>query len=158
MKLFWILTSGSRRDVVWGYFLSTARTALLFSSAKPFYTIEVESNLRSISTKLFSVLTSGSEGDVISYLQLWWPFCSVEQNHLYNFDRGHYEKYFCEIVLNLDLWFRRCRLNVFLIYSSGGFFVQWSRIICAILVESIIRNISVILYLNQWWWRRCRLK
>ena len=35
-------------------------------------------------------------------LQLWRPFCSGEQNHLCNFGRGHYEKYFCEIILNLD--------------------------------------------------------
>ena len=25
----------------------------------------------------------------ISYLELWWPFCSAEQNHLSNFGRGY---------------------------------------------------------------------
>ena len=32
----------------------------------------------------------------ISYLELWWPFCSAEQNHLCNFGRGHHEEDFCE--------------------------------------------------------------
>ena len=36
----------------------------------------------------------------ISYLELWQPFCSVEQNYLCNFNRGYYEKRFCEIILN----------------------------------------------------------
>ena len=52
---------------------------------------------------------------------------------LCNFGRGHYEEHFCEIILNLDQWFRRrCHLKIFLIYSSGDPFVQQSRTICAI--------------------------
>ena len=43
----------------------------------------------------------------ISYLQLSWPFCSAEWNHLCNFGKGHYEKLFCEIILSMDQWFRR---------------------------------------------------
>ena len=31
-----------------------------------------------------------------------------------NFVRGHHEEQFCEIILNLDQWFRRCRLKDFL--------------------------------------------
>ena len=38
----------------------------------------------------------------ISYLEFWQPFRSVEQNHLHNFGRGHHEKHFCEIILNLE--------------------------------------------------------
>ena len=30
----------------------------------------------------------------ISYLVLWWPRCSVEQNHLCKFGRGHPQEYF----------------------------------------------------------------
>ena len=57
----------------------------------------------------------------ISYLELWLPFCSVEWNHLCNFGRGYQEEQFCEIILNLDKWFRRrCLLKIFLIWSSGG--------------------------------------
>ena len=77
----------------------------------------------------------------ISYLQLWWlwwPFCSAEQNLLCNFGTGQYEQHIYEIILNLDQWFRRCRLKIFLIYSSGRSFVQWSKTICAILVEGIM--------------------
>ena len=32
------------------------------------------------------------------------------------------------------------------IYSSGGPFVWWSKTICAVLVESLVRNISVKLF------------
>ena len=51
---------------------------------------------------------------------------------LCNFGRGHYEKHFCEIILNLDPWFRRCCIKLFLINSLGGNFLQQSRTICAI--------------------------
>ena len=38
-----------------------------------------------------------------------------EKIPLLNFDNGHHEGQFCEIILNLDHWFRRCRLKTFLI-------------------------------------------
>ena len=73
--------------------------------------------------------------------------CSADQNHLWNFVRRHHEDQFCEIILNLNQWFRRkCRLNVFLICSSGSSFVQQSGTICAIMVEGIMRNNSVKLF------------
>ena len=46
----------------------------------------------------------------ISYLELWQPFCSAEGN----LGRGYYEEQFCEIILILGQWFRRCRLKDFL--------------------------------------------
>ena len=48
----------------------------------------------------------------MSYLELWQPLCSVELNHLCNFGRRHHEKQFCEIVLNLDQWFKRCSKDI----------------------------------------------
>ena len=52
----------------------------------------------------------------ISYLELWCPFCSVEQNHLCNFGKGHNEEQFCEVVLNVDKRFRRkYNQNTFLV-------------------------------------------
>ena len=50
----------------------------------------------------------------ISYLELWWPFCSVAQNHFGNFGRGHNEEQFYEIILNMDQWFGKCYLKYFL--------------------------------------------
>ena len=50
----------------------------------------------------------------ISYLELWHPFCLVECNNLCNFGRGYYEEQFCEIILNLGQWFRRCHSKDFL--------------------------------------------
>ena len=70
--------------------------------------------------------------------------CSAEQNHLSNLGRRHQEEQFLEIILNLDQGFkRRCHLKIFLIWSSGGPFVQRSGTICAILVEGIMRNNSL---------------
>ena len=61
----------------------------------------------------------------ISYLGLCWSFCSAELKHLCNFDRRHHEEQFCEIILNLDQWFRkRCHLKLFLIWRSGGPFYR----------------------------------
>ena len=74
----------------------------------------------------------------ISNLELWRPFCSAERNHLSNFGRGYQEEQFCEIILNLD--------QIFLIWSSGGPFVQRSGTICRILIEGIMRNNSVKLF------------
>ena len=52
----------------------------------------------------------------ISYLDLWQPLNSAEQNLLCNFCRWHHEEQYCKIILNLDQWFtRRCCLKTFLI-------------------------------------------
>ena len=83
----------------------------------------------------------------ISYLELWQPFCSVEQNHLCNFGKGHYEEQFCEFILNLGKWFRGgCRLNDFLsgalaalLFIGAKAFIQFSK-------ESIMGNIHVKFY------------
>ena len=37
----------------------------------------------------------------ISYLELWWPSCSVERNHLCNFGRGHHGEHSCEV---FEIW------------------------------------------------------
>ena len=42
----------------------------------------------------------------ISYLELWQPLCSAEWNHLCDFGGRYHEEQFCEIILNLDQWFR----------------------------------------------------
>ena len=83
----------------------------------------------------------------ISYLELWYSLFSVDWNHLCIIGRRHREEQPCEIILNLDQWFRRkCCLKVFLIWSSGGPFVQRRVTICAILVEGIKSNDSVKLF------------
>ena len=52
----------------------------------------------------------------ISYEELWQPLCSVDGNHLCNFgSRVAYEEQFCEIILNLDQWIKRCHLKNFLL-------------------------------------------
>ena len=51
------------------------------------------------------------------------------------------EDQFCEIISNLDRWFRRC-LKMFLICSSAGPSVQHIKI----LVEGIRRNNSMKLF------------
>ena len=64
-----------------------------------------------------------------------------------NFNRGHPEEHFCEIILNLFQWFRRRRhLKTFLIYRSGDPCIKHSETVCAILVEVIMGNNSVKLF------------
>ena len=109
--------------------------------------ILVEGIMRNNSVNKFWFWTSGSRGYAFKryfYLELWWPFCSAERNHMCNFGRRHHYEQYCEIILNLDQWFkRRWRLKIFLFWSSGSPFVQRSGSICAILVEGIMRNNSV---------------
>ena len=73
------------------------------------------------------------------------PFVQRSKKHLRNFGRGYYEEEFCEIISNSDQW-RRCLLKKFLIWSSDGLFVKWSKTICAVLVEGIKKNNSVKLF------------
>ena len=71
----------------------------------------------------------------------------MDWNHLCNIGRMQHEEQPYEIILNSDQWFmRKCRLKVFLIWSAGSPFIQWSITICAILVEGIKRNNSVELF------------
>ena len=44
-----------------------------------------------IHVKFYEIWTSGSGGEVIFYLELWQPLCSVDVNHLCKFGRGHHE-------------------------------------------------------------------
>ena len=49
---------------------------------------------------------------ILIHRAFWRPLCLVEQNHLCNFGRGHYGEPSCEVILNLDQWFRRrCHLK-----------------------------------------------
>ena len=80
----------------------------------------------------------------ILYLELWWPFCSEEQNRLCNFGRGYQEEQFCEIILNLDMWFRkRCHVKDFLSGALAAL-VWWSGTIYAFLVEGIMENQHIV--------------
>ena len=95
----------------------------------------------------------------ISYLELWWPLCSVERNHLCNFGRWYYEDQCCEIILNLNQWFRRCLKRHFLsgalaalLFSQEEPFVQFGR---GYQEEQFC---EIILNLDQWFGRRCHLK
>ena len=51
----------------------------------------------------------------ISDLEYWRSLCLAEQNHLCNFDRKHHEEQLCEIILNLNQWFKRFHLKIVLI-------------------------------------------
>ena len=73
----------------------------------------IEGIIRKISVIFFSIQEMLFK--YISYQALWWPLCSAERNHMCSFGRRHHEEQFCEIILNLDQWFRRCCLKIFLI-------------------------------------------
>ena len=99
--------------------------------------------MRNISFKLFKICTSVQEMPLKIFfdLQVWLQSCSGEQNHFGNFGRGHYihEEYFGQIIFDLDRSLRRCRLRIFLTYSSGGHHLVWqSRTIKAILTGAFL--------------------
>ena len=59
-----------------------------------------------------------------------------------NFDRVHYEKYLCEIIFNLDQWFRRCHFKIFLLTPLVAFlFGKTKNAIYAIWVETNLSKI-----------------
>ena len=61
--------------------------------------------------------------------------------------RRYYEERFCEIILNLDQWFRRLMPFKGISYLElWQAFVQWSITICAISVKGIMRNNLVKLF------------
>ena len=107
--------------------------------------------------KLYGIWTSGSEDVVKRHPTRALAAGEADWNHLCNFGRRYHEERFCEIILNLDQWFRRkCRLKVFLIWSSGSPFVHRSVTICAIGYYEE-QCCEIILNLGQWF-RRCHLK
>ena len=73
-----------------------------------------------------------------------------------NFCRGHnYEEHICEIIFE----FRAVvpEIKIVLTKSSSGHLVQWISPIKTILAEGIMRDVSVISFLNfeQWFGRYC---
>ena len=79
---------------------------------------------------------------VISTLGSGGHFVRKKHNCLCSFGRGHYWVHSWGVILNLDQSFRCC-LKIFLVLSSGGYFVQQSGTICAIMVEGIMGNNQV---------------
>ena len=94
----------------------------------------------------------------ISYLELWQPFCSADQNHkLCNFCRGCHEEQFCEfgpvvqeeIQLKdkcyLELWQSFCSVehNHLCNFGRGYYEEQFC---------------EIILNLDHWLRRKCNLK
>ena len=79
----------------------------------------------------------------ISYLELWWPFCSAERNHLCNLSRGYQEGQFCEIILNLDPLIRRCHLKDFLSGALAALLLSGAEPFVQFLKEGIMGNIHV---------------
>ena len=55
----------------------------------------------------------------ISYLELWWPSCSAEQNHLGNFGRGHYKEHICVNYFELGPVVQEMSFKIFLTLTSG---------------------------------------
>ena len=64
-----------------------------------------------------------------------------------NFGRGHHKEHFCEINLNLDLWFRRFCLKDFLSGALVALMFGGAKPFVKFLEEGIIGNIPVKLFL-----------
>ena len=104
--------------------------AILFSRVEPF--VEGSMWKKNLGKYEFGPVVQMSFKD-ISYLELWLPFCSAERNDLCNFGRGYQLDQFCEIIMNLDRWFR-CYLKdcssgalTALLFSRTKRFVQFPK-------------------------------
>ena len=124
----------------------------MFCGVEPFVQILVEDIKSNNSVKLFKfdqVVQEQMLFKDISYLELWLPFCSAEQNNLClcNFGRGYPEEQFYKNYFEFGpVVQEEITLERFLILSSGSHPVQWSRTIYAIFVKSSVRNNSVNLF------------
>ena len=97
-------------------FLSIALAVLLFGAAEPFMQFWKRASW-GIFMAFGPVVQKEMSFKHISYLELWQLLCSADPNHLCIVGRRYHEEQFCEIILNLDQWFRRkCRLKIFLIW------------------------------------------
>ena len=91
--------------------------------------------MENIHVKLYEVWTSGLGGDIVKRYFLSGALAAPlfrGAEPFVQFSRGYYEEQFCEIILNLDKWFRRrCLLKIFLsgalvvlLFSGAEPFVQ----------------------------------
>ena len=70
----------------------------------------------------------------------------------------HYEEQFCEIILNLDQWFRRCRLKIVLELWQPICLVGQNHLCNFGIRHHEEEFCEISLNLEQWLRRRCRLK
>ena len=111
--------------------------------------ILVECNIRNNSFELAPAFQMSFKD--ISYLELWQPLCSMEQNHLCNLRRVHHEEQFCEI-LNLDQWFRRCH---FLSRAPAAPLFSGPEPLCNFGRRHHEEQYCEILNWDQWFRRKC---
>ena len=83
---------------------------------------------RNISVKLFWIQTSGSWDVVENYLELWWLFSWAEQNQMCNLFIWHYGEHSCEVILNLNMWFRTCCFKKRFTDRGTKDHAQWTKI------------------------------
>ena len=50
----------------------------------------------------------------------------------------HYEEHFCELIFELNHWFRRYRFKILLVYISGDHLVRRSETVWIILANGIM--------------------
>ena len=72
-------------------------------------------------------------------------FLGSGAKRLVQFSREHYEEHSCGIILNLDQWLRKRCLTIFLLALTANLFSEVEQF-CAILVEGMMRNMSVKVY------------
>ena len=72
-----------------------------------------------------------------------------------NYGRGSYEQPFCETILNSSQWFRRRHLKIFIFLALASILFSRAQPFVQSLVEGIMRNNSVIFFLNLGQLLRC---
>ena len=138
--------------------------ALLFKGAESYMQFWIKASWGTIvwsCMKFGPVVQEEMSFKDISYLELWQLLCSVDLIHLCNIGRRHHEERSCVIILNLDQRFRRkCRLSIFLIWSSGCPFCTAERNHLCNFGRGYQEEQFCDFFLNfdQWFRRRCHFK
>ena len=84
----------------------------------------------------------------------------MEQKYLCSFELGHYGVHSCEVIWNLDKWFRmRCHLKTFYLEFCQPVSSADQNYLCNVGRRyHKERFCEIILNLDQWFRRKCRLK
>ena len=93
----------------------------------------------------------------ISYLELWWTFCSAERYHLCNFGIRYQEEQNCKIILNLDQVVQEMSFKDISYLELRRHFcsAEWNQL-CIFGREYYEEQFcEIISNLDQWFSRRC---
>ena len=76
-------------------------------------------------------------------------FVQQGRKGLCNFDKGHYEKHFCEIIFNLGQWLRRCLMIFLFLALVASLFSEVDHLaLSAVLSKALALFASILMFIK----------